>query len=78
MRRFWLIFAQTVTVCVAALFVVTTLRPDLLSLRLQPDVVTVREPAADAQGRPVNRHLGETRFDLLARWAADPTTPASP
>ena len=32
MRRYWLIFAQTVTVCLAILFVVTTLRPDWLRL----------------------------------------------
>ena len=30
MRRLWLIFAQTVTVCVAVLFVLKTLRPDWL------------------------------------------------
>lgn len=30
MRRIWLIFAQTVTVCLAILFVVVTLRPDWL------------------------------------------------
>ena len=35
MRRYWLIFAQAVTVCLGILFVVTTLRPDLL--RLAPD-----------------------------------------
>lgn len=32
MRRFWLIFAQAVTVSLAILFVVTSLRPDLLRL----------------------------------------------
>ncbi|AKQ57779.1 trypsin-like peptidase domain-containing protein [Bordetella hinzii] len=32
MRRLWLIFAQAVTVCLAILFVVTTLRPDWLRL----------------------------------------------
>ena len=30
MRRLWLVFAQTVTVCVAVLFVLKTLRPDWL------------------------------------------------
>ena len=44
MRRLWLIFAQTATVFLAILFVVSTLRPDLLP---QPhgQLVTVREPA---------------------------------
>ena len=30
MRKFWLLFAQACTLCLAALFVVATLRPDLL------------------------------------------------
>jgi serine protease DegQ len=30
-RKFWLFFAQAVTVCIAVLFVVSTLRPDLLA-----------------------------------------------
>jgi len=30
MRRFWLLFAQTVTVCLGILFIVATLRPDWL------------------------------------------------
>ena len=30
LRKFWLLFAQACTLCVAALFVVATLRPDLL------------------------------------------------
>ncbi|ROT45897.1 S1C family serine protease [Pusillimonas sp. NJUB218] len=33
MRRLWLLFAQTVTVCLGILFIVSTLRPDWLSLR---------------------------------------------
>ena len=31
MRRLWLIFAQTVTICVAVLFVVKTLKPEWLA-----------------------------------------------
>lgn len=31
LRRFWLLFAQVATVCIAVLFVVATLRPDLLA-----------------------------------------------
>ena len=31
LRRIWLVFAQACTVCLAVLFVVTTLRPDLLA-----------------------------------------------
>jgi len=35
MRRLWLLFAQAVTVCIAVLFVVTTLRPDWLGAKPQ-------------------------------------------
>ncbi len=47
MRKLWLIFAQTTTICLAILFVVSTLRPDLLgsSTRAGVDVVTTREAA---------------------------------
>ncbi|MGZ8231132.1 MAG: 2-alkenal reductase, partial [Burkholderiales bacterium] len=43
MRRLWLVFCQTATVCVAALFVVSTLRPDLLAPASRGGVVTIRE-----------------------------------
>jgi len=44
MRKFWLIFAQTATVCLAALFVVSTLRPDLLGWNTRGPIVTAPEP----------------------------------
>ncbi len=46
MNKLWLIFAQCVTVALALLLVVTTLRPDLLPLRAAAhtnNVVTIRE-----------------------------------
>ena len=45
LRRIWLVFAQACTLCLAALFVVTTLRPDLLSRARDPagPVVLVQE-----------------------------------
>jgi serine protease DegQ len=44
MRKLWLIFAQTATVCLAVLFVVSTLRPDLLNDGgPRNSVVTVKE-----------------------------------
>lgn len=49
MRRLWLIFAQTATISLAVLFVVSTLRPDLLpggADRATVDVVPTREAAA--------------------------------
>lgn len=42
MRRLWLIFAQTATISLAALFVIATLQPDLLPWR-GSSVVTVHE-----------------------------------
>ncbi|WIM06950.1 MAG: Do family serine endopeptidase [Candidatus Nitricoxidivorans perseverans] len=49
MRRLWLIFAQAVTVSVAVLFAVQTLKPEWLGRGDAPGTVTVREavPAAD-------------------------------
>lgn len=50
MRKLWLIFSQTATICIAVLFVVSTLRPDLLggSGSAQNAVITtVGSPAAD-------------------------------
>ena len=45
MRKLWLIFAQTTTICLGILFVVSTLRPDLLGTATRPNVnvVTARE-----------------------------------
>ena len=57
MRRLWLIFAQTATVFLAILFVVSTLRPDLLP-QPRPQVVTIREPAPAAP-RPISADSGQ-------------------
>lgn len=53
MRRLWLIFAQTTTICLGILFVVSTLRPDLLSWNAQPKagVTAVAEIPAEAPER---------------------------
>ena len=51
MRRLWLIFAQTATVCLAILFVVSTLRPDLLAWNTRGSVVPVQEPLPQAPVR---------------------------
>ena len=51
-KKFWLLFAQACTLCVAALFVVVTLRPDLLP-RLAgkgANVVLLQEASAPAAG----------------------------
>jgi serine protease DegQ len=54
MRRLWLIFAQSTTIALAVLFVVSTLRPDLLNWggpRGGIDVVTTREAAPPASNQ---------------------------
>jgi Do/DeqQ family serine protease len=54
MRRLWLIFAQTVTICVAVLFVVKTLKPEWLAQLPSAsggfsEVATVLEAPADSE-----------------------------
>jgi serine protease DegQ len=50
MRRFWLLFAQTVTVALGVYFVVATMRPDLLShVAGRVQVGTAANPAAVLQ-----------------------------
>ena len=44
MRKLWLTFCQTATVCLAVLFVISTLRPDLLATTPPGEVVTIKEP----------------------------------
>jgi len=51
LRRFWLLFAQVATVCVAALFVVATLRPDLLARYTgKNNIIVVQENATAVAG----------------------------
>ena len=53
MRKLWLIFAQAVTISLAALFVVVTLRPDLVSWTgHNGGIVTVREASDGPRERP--------------------------
>jgi serine protease DegQ len=52
MHKFWLVFAQATTIVLAALFVVSTLRPDLLPWQSGDGaVVTIKEAPADKSGR---------------------------
>jgi len=61
LRKFWLFFAQAVTVCIAVLFVVTTLRPDLLAWTGRPAAPLAKvavppavAPAGSSAGRLVS------------------------
>jgi serine protease DegQ len=49
MRKLWLIFAQTATVSLAVLLVVSTLKPELVSWRATPITIKEAPPANKAQ-----------------------------
>ncbi len=54
MRKLWLVFAQTVTVCLGVLFVVATLKPEWVSrnpMGMMPSFVSIREAAAPTDGK---------------------------
>ncbi|HUP94240.1 MAG TPA: Do family serine endopeptidase [Burkholderiales bacterium] len=53
-RKLWLVFCQTATVCVAVLFVVMTLRPDLLAWSTRGNVVTIREASPEAEPKKIS------------------------
>jgi hypothetical protein len=58
MKRLWLIFAQTVTISVAALFVIQTLKPEWLAWRQpenngRPQVVAIQQAAPSPDARKV-------------------------
>jgi serine protease DegQ len=70
MRKLWLVFAQAVTVSLGVMFVVSTLRPDLLSFGgRNGGVVTVRETA------PSGNHQREDALNTY-RAAARKAMPA--
>ena len=57
MRKLWLIFAQTATVCLAVVFVVTTLKPELLPAGWRGgNVVSFREAAPDVTAKKTNSY----------------------
>lgn len=67
MRRYWLIFAQAVTVCLGILFVVTTLRPDLL--RLAGPAAGPQSAAAAARPSVARAQATASYADGVARAA---------
>jgi Do/DeqQ family serine protease len=67
MRRFWLVFAQTTTICLAVLFVISTLRPDLVAWNTRGDVVTVKEPVTtEPPAQPVGSYSDAVRKAMPA------------
>ena len=63
MRRLWLIFAQTVTLCVAILFVVQTLKPEWLAHNVtQSGIAEIREVFPNpATSKPVSSYADAAR-----------------
>ncbi|HEV7390992.1 MAG TPA: Do family serine endopeptidase [Burkholderiales bacterium] len=55
-HKLWLVFCQTATVCVAALFVVTTLRPDVLAWSPRGTVVTIREAPPEGDAKKISSY----------------------
>jgi serine protease DegQ len=54
MRRLWIIFSQTATICLAVLFVVSTLKPEWLPTR-PPAQIVMQQEAPVASVPPVSR-----------------------
>ena len=52
MRRLWLIFAQTVTVSLAVVFVVSTLKPEWLGRGNAPSVIALHEAPSNGDNTP--------------------------
>ncbi|MDX8379777.1 MAG: Do family serine endopeptidase [Gallionella sp.] len=53
MRKHWLLFTQTVTIALAILFTLHTLRPDLIPNAARSNVITLYESAAPMGTRPL-------------------------
>jgi serine protease DegQ len=70
LRRFWLLFAQACTLVLALLFVVATLRPDLLPRLSGPDsVVLLQQASAPAPMPAVAAGVGVPTFAEAAKRA---------
>jgi len=70
LRKFWLIFAQACTLLLAALFVVSTLRPDLLPrFSGTGTVVTVQQTAAPPASAPAGTRAVPASYAEAARLA---------
>jgi serine protease DegQ len=55
MRRLWIIFSQTATICLAVLFVVSTLKPEWLPARATPPPVAVMQQETPVAGATAPR-----------------------
>jgi serine protease DegQ len=70
-RRLWLLFAQTVTIGIALLFVVETLRPDWLPIDRPSGSITINEaPAVQRAGLPGGKGARADSYYDAVRVAA--------
>ena len=69
MQRLWLVFAQAVTVCVAALFVVATFRPEWLPSRDAVPGIAVLQQAAPQPLSPAPGARADSFNDAVKRAA---------
>ena len=67
LRKFWLLFAQACTLCLAALFVVATLRPDLLPRAAPARAATSCCCAGDAGATGRRRRVASTYADAAKK-----------
>lgn len=56
MRKYWLLFAQTTTIALAMLFVIHTLKPELLPSAARGGVVTLYESNSGSAGNTIPNH----------------------
>ncbi len=68
LRKFWLVFAQACTVCLALLFVVATLRPDLLPRVKEhaANIIVTQETATEVAGTRVTSYADAARKAMPA------------
>lgn len=67
MRKFWLLFAQTATICLAVVFVVTTLKPELLPPGWRGgNVVSFKEAAPDPGSRKATTYRDASKKAMPA------------
>ena len=76
MRKTWLIFSQTVTVAVAVLFVVATLKPEWMAWRTTSAQVAAGVPAQPALAQPVSLDARPGTATTSYSAAARRATPA--
>ncbi len=64
MRRIWLIFAQTVTVCLGILFMLQTLKLDLLKLNQKP--IVIKEATSEQMAKPASSYRSAAKKAMPA------------